>query len=209
MDPISFTASLLTLITAAGQSCKVISEFVLDIHDAPKDIYAQSIKLQCLQQSFHHLLSVFAALPPDLQLDTVLQQNVISFTQEIDRFTAKVQGMGIRMDQGRVQHAWERVRWLASDRDLKRFNQSLDHWDRVFAAAAAAAQLYPHFSCSINQLKTNTLSAPCRYEFSSTPPNLPSVTRLHQEMPHLLDRLWYVQHKTQAASQVLSKHLAA
>jgi hypothetical protein len=162
MDPISFTASLLTLITAAGQSCKVISEFVLDIHDAPKDIHAQSNKLQCLQQSFRHLFGVFIALPPDLQLDTVLQQNLVSFTQEIDSFTTKVQGMGIRLDQGRVQHAWERVKWLASDRDLKRFNQSLDHWDRVFAAAATAAQLYLQFSCSINQCKTNIISAPCR-----------------------------------------------
>ncbi|RYN49030.1 hypothetical protein AA0114_g6842 [Alternaria tenuissima] len=152
MDPISFTASLLTLITVAGQSCKVISEFVLDIHDAPKDIYAQSIKLQSLQQSFDYLLSVFSALPPDLQLDTVFQQNLVSFTQEIDGFTAKVKEMGIRMGQGRVQHAWERVKWLASDRDLKRFNQSLDHWDRVFAAAAAAAQL----SMSIRILEHTT-----------------------------------------------------
>lgn len=189
MDPVSFAASLLTLIAAAGKSCEVISEFVFDIHDAPKDIHAQSNKLQCLQQSFRHLLGVFTALPPDLQLDTVLQQNLVAFTQDIDSFTTKVQGMGIRLGQGRVQHAWERVKWLASDRDLKRFNQSLDHWDRVFAAAAAAAQLYFHFSYSINQFKTNIVSAPCRKESSSTLPYLSISPRLHQAMPHLLNRL--------------------
>jgi hypothetical protein len=189
MDPISLTASLLTLIAAAGQSCKVITEFVLDIHDAPKEIHAQLVKLQCLQRSFCQLLGVFRSLPPDFQLGTDLKRELTSFVQDIDNFKEKVKVKGIRLGQGRVQHAWERVKWLANDRDLKKFNQSLDEWDRIFAASASAAQLYFILPRALEKWRTNIIPAPCRKGSSSTLPPSSSFIGAHQKVPLLLNRL--------------------
>lgn len=144
MDPISFTASVLTLLAAAGGSCKFLYNFVLDISDAPSEIYSQNIKLRSLHRTFLSLIQFYESpdLPPELQLDSDLRANLLRFIDAIGVFKTRIQKRGRRLDRNRRHHAWERLIWLSSDRELHKFYSSLDSWDTIFRNTASGTTMY-------------------------------------------------------------------
>jgi hypothetical protein len=143
MDPISFSASLLTLLGAAGGSCKFVYNFILDISDAPSDIHSHTVKLRCLQRTISTLIRVYshAGLPPDLQIDPTLQMYIVDFVQEIEAIKEKIEERQRSLDRGPARHLWERLKWVSSDRQLHKFYQNLDHWNTIFKQAVDATNL--------------------------------------------------------------------
>lgn len=143
MDPISFTASVLTLLGAAGGSCKFLYNFILDISDAPDEILSQNVKLRGLHQTILNLIRVYDSgdLPPELALDPALRMNILHFIKEIDIIKSKIQSKGNALGKGRVHLLWERVKWLLSDRQLHKFYSSLDNWNMIFTNAVNATEM--------------------------------------------------------------------
>jgi hypothetical protein len=144
MEPVSFTASVLTLLAAAGGSCKFLYNFVLDVSDAPSEIYSQNSKLSSLHRTFLGLIQIYESpeLPPELQLDSDLHKNLLRFIDAIDAFKTKIQRRGRRLDRNRRHHAWERLIWLSSDRELHKFYSSLDNWDIIFRNAVSGTTMF-------------------------------------------------------------------
>jgi hypothetical protein len=62
MEPASFTASILTLLAAAGATTEFVYNFILDIENIPDDIHSQAIKLRCLHQAFSSLVDVYTSI---------------------------------------------------------------------------------------------------------------------------------------------------
>jgi hypothetical protein len=155
-DPISATASVLTMLGAAGGTSKFLYNLIVDIADAPSEIRAHMIRFECLNRTLSTLIQTYGSLPQDIPPDTVLCDRLSQFLEEAERIRTKFQGkteastFGIR----------ERCRWLYSDRHLKKFLASLQQWDMIFTQAILAVQTYVslenHESCT----KSNTFLAP-------------------------------------------------
>lgn len=137
MDPVSFAASLVTLLGLASAATEIVYNSILDIRDAPKEIQSQAIKLQCLQKTFADLLAQYEPYASNAQLrvDPFLEFNLRNFLGEIQVLEDKLKSSSVRMGASRKQHLRERLTWLSSDRKLRKFYDSLDEWSSIFNAA--------------------------------------------------------------------------
>jgi hypothetical protein len=144
MDPVSFSASILTLLITAGNSCQRIHDLMVGISDAPYEIHSQTAKVRCLHQTISNLIRVYDLpdLPPDLKMDSVLRVHIEDFLFEIERINSKVQSKGQMLQKSRGQNIWARVKWLLSDRQMRKFYESLDRWNAIFSQAVSATHLY-------------------------------------------------------------------
>jgi hypothetical protein len=144
MDPVSFAASLVTLLGVASATSKFIYNFILDIRDVPDEIHSQAIKLQCLRQTMDVLISLCVpnTSVPELQLDPFLELNLRRFLGELQAIEGRLKECSLKLKGSRKQHAWERLNWLSSDRKLRKFYASLDTWMQIFSTAVATQSLF-------------------------------------------------------------------
>jgi len=143
MDPTSFAASVLALLTAAGASCEFLYNFILDISEAPEEIHVQAIKLQCLHQSISSLIELYEGEDalPELHLDGLLKDHIYKFLDYTHTIKRRVSESSIQLGKGRVHQLRERLSWLLSDRRMRKFYNSLDDWLRIFSTAVQRTQL--------------------------------------------------------------------
>lgn len=141
MDPISASASMLTILSAAGGSVKFIHSFIISLQDAPSELRAHNAQLDCLHRTIAFLEKVCTELPKDFQLDASLHTHIVNFTREVNLVRAIVEEKNAMMGKGRGYRIRESFRWLLFDRQLKKFFNSLDHWHTIFSQAISASQL--------------------------------------------------------------------
>ncbi|CAI6340834.1 unnamed protein product [Periconia digitata] len=142
MDPVSASASILTLVGAAGGSCKFLHSFILDIADAPREIRISNQKLCCLARSFDCLTNVYSKVPSHYRIDSTVVHELELFIQEIFTINKVVKSKAASLiDEGSVKQLWHSFRWLLFDRRLQKFFASLEHWNIVFSQAVAISQL--------------------------------------------------------------------
>ncbi|KAF1841331.1 ankyrin [Cucurbitaria berberidis CBS 394.84] len=160
MDPVSFAASLVTLLGVAGKTSEFVYNFILDIRDVPKEIRSQAIKLQCLHQTLTALWSLYgtSSMTPELQLDPVLEDHIRIFLSEIQTLENKIRERSTKLSGSRRQHMKERLIWLSSDRELRKFYTSLDNWSQIFSTAVSTTNL--KLLMKINEQVLQTRSTP-------------------------------------------------
>ena len=141
MEPIGGTASVLTLLAAAGGTCKFLYSTFSDLADAPRNIQACNAKLRRLDMSVQRLLQAYQKLPPDFALDEQLWDEFTRFKKEIDSFKTTIEAKGAKVKKSRRQAVRESCKWLLFDRHLTRFSESLDHWNQFLCQTAQATQV--------------------------------------------------------------------
>jgi hypothetical protein len=144
MEPASFAASILTLIAAAGATTEFVYNFILDIENIPEEIHSQAIKLQCLHQTFSTLMDTYTndALHAEVQLDPYLQSHLKLFVVAIHDLEKKLRRSSTSLSGGRKQHLWARMKWLSTDRELRKFYDKLDDWMRIFLTAIHTTEMF-------------------------------------------------------------------
>jgi len=144
MEPVSFAASLVALLGAAGSTCEFTYNFILDIGQVPHEIQSQAIKLQCLHESISTLLDFYSRddLPPGLKINPFLESKLRIFLDETRDVENQIKNRSKNLDESRTRRLWERVTWLSSDRTLRKFYASLDDWLKIFSTAVASTNLY-------------------------------------------------------------------
>lgn len=140
MEPVSTTASFLTVLGAAGSTCKTLHNLILDLKDADHDIRLQCKKLRCLRTTITCLLQVCDRVSADFQLEPHLY-GVDEFIHDIDVISAKLEKRRNSIGDGAVNRAMESCRWLLFDRTLKKFFDNLEHYNMIISHALWAAQL--------------------------------------------------------------------
>jgi hypothetical protein len=141
MDPFSASASLLTILGAAGSSIKCIHQLVLNFKDAPADIEGYRNHLECLYQTITCLTRVYKTLPPDFQLDARISRCLREFTKETGEVHSKLERKLVSMGESRGHRMRESFRWLLFDRKVKKYFASLEHWNTILSQTAAALQM--------------------------------------------------------------------
>jgi hypothetical protein len=143
MDPISFVASVLTLLGAAGASCEFLYNFMLDISELPEEIHSQARKLQCLKQSISNLIRIYEqdAASAELQLDLFLKEQLRRFLDDIGKIEMKIRASSSRLNRSCAYHLRERLSWISSNRRMRKFYSTLDDWLKIFSTTATETQM--------------------------------------------------------------------
>ena len=90
MDPLSASASVLTVLGAAAGTCKVLYDFIIEFKDAPEEIKWQNRKLRRLEENITCLLKVCDKLPKELQLATHFH-GIQEFVQEVNTINVDIE----------------------------------------------------------------------------------------------------------------------
>jgi hypothetical protein len=142
MDPVSVSASVVTLLAAAGGSCKFLHAFVLDIADAPQDIRKQNEMLNCLTHTLTRLSQVCSEIPENFRFETPLHEWIARFSTEVSSTRDRIEVRAASLDHGRyIRRIQGSFRWVIFDRQLRKFYGSLEHWNIVFSQACNALQM--------------------------------------------------------------------
>jgi hypothetical protein len=142
MEPIGLAASILTLLTAAGESCKFLHHVYVDLREAPQGMRTQATKLQCFALSIHQSIDTYKKLPKEFEIDLRLRDEIEQFEREISAMKVKIESRLDASNQGRRQRAKQSCKWLLFDREMNKFLQSVDHWSNIMSQVTAVAQLY-------------------------------------------------------------------
>ena len=140
MDPLSASASVLTILGAAGGTCKILYDLIVDFKDAPEDMKWQNRKLQRLQENLICLLKTCDKLPNELQLATHFD-GMLEFVQQINVINVDIERRTTSLSRGKTARVKEIGKWLLQDRHLKRFFDNLEHYNTILSHAISAAQL--------------------------------------------------------------------
>lgn len=141
MEPVGATASMLTLLAAAGQSCKFLYTLSVDLSEAPKDIQNQAVKLQSFDLTVQQLLKAYEKLPPEFEVDARLRAEIARFESEVTSMRIKIERKLDASRQSRKHQFRESCKWLLFDRQMTKFLQSADHWSLIMSHAAMTAQM--------------------------------------------------------------------
>ena len=141
MDPISATSSILTLLGAAGGSCKFLFDFLLNLAEAPRDIRTQNERLGCIHETITTLIQTYSQLPSEFQFQPYLKSGLVAFTNKLGKIRAKIETRSTLLQKGRIRSLDESFKWLFYDRKLRKFLASLDEWDMILSQAVMASQL--------------------------------------------------------------------
>jgi hypothetical protein len=144
MDPVSFAASLVTLLGLAGAAAKSVYSFLLDIHDVPDELRSQALKLRFLHQILSVLIAFYEPMKTSTQLhlDPFLEDHLRRFLIEIQVLENSLKEHNLRLSGSGRQHLWERLKWLFPDRELRKFFASLDDWMHIFSMAVAITNMF-------------------------------------------------------------------
>lgn len=131
------------MLGVAGAASEFVYNFILDIKGVPEDIQSQTIKIQCLHQTIVILVALYGPnrTVPELQLDPFVEENVRKFLAEVQTLESRLKECSLKLEGSRKQHVWERLRWLSSDRELRKFYASLDTWMHIFSTALTTTGL--------------------------------------------------------------------
>jgi hypothetical protein len=140
MDPVSAVASIITLLAAAGSSCRFLHDFIHTLAEAPAEMQSQNTRLESLHRAFSNLLQIYSSLPQDTPVDTVLTSRINEFIREISTVKERVVANNVLITPGRRHNIRARFKWLASDHQLQKFLASLQQWNVVFSQEMLAVQ---------------------------------------------------------------------
>lgn len=142
MDPVSVSASVITLLAAAGGSCKFLHTFVLDITDAPQEIRKQNEILKCLTHTLMYLSQVCGEISENFCSESGLPEWITRFNTEVSSTRDRIEAKATSLARGRyIRRMQCNFRWITFDRHLRKFYGSLEHWNIVFSQGCSALQL--------------------------------------------------------------------
>jgi hypothetical protein len=143
MDPISATASVLALLTAATDSCKFLSKNIRTIYNAPVDIQAQCDIIEAMLATLTRISVLWKDLPPPIAVSSELSQKLTSFVEEIEDVKISMKQLSKSLTRGSVHGAIVRIKWTAFGTDrLSRFMKRTIHWNSIFSNEIQAIQMY-------------------------------------------------------------------
>ena len=143
MDPISATASMITIVEVACKSCHALHDFLRGISEAPDDIKQHRATLRSLKSTLHCMQSLIA----DPTVGQHLLRNVGTSLEEcsmdlqsVDAKCRKAQGA---MQRGKMRNGVTRVRWyLSGEHSLEKFFARLQRWYTIFSLEMSTIQMY-------------------------------------------------------------------
>jgi ankyrin repeat protein len=140
MEPISATASVLTLLGAIGGTLKFVYNTIVDISDAPHEIQMQSKKLRSLYGVITCLVQVYENLPAEHTAGLQIS-GIEDFVHDLGLLKLKLEAKSSKLQNSQAHRIRESCKWLLLDRRMKKFFDSLDEWNIVLTQALWVANI--------------------------------------------------------------------
>jgi hypothetical protein len=138
MDPLSFTASVITVIRISKEILTLCGRYVSDVKHAKKDIECLSGEVMALQDILNRVKDL-AEGPDAAMLPTLNALNVA-----IDQCSSELEGLKTRLDPGKVRLAMNqlrvRLKWPFKSEDVKKCIAALERSKTTITLALSAGQ---------------------------------------------------------------------
>lgn len=134
MDPLSVTASVLTLVAAAGQSCKFVSSLVRQVNGAQDEIKKQCLVIDALSTTFVKMGTLLGTLPGTVQASSEIVRSLEDFVKEVRAIEVLAHDSNQLVGGRNGQSLCARVKWvLIGEKRWERFIKDLVIWNTVFS----------------------------------------------------------------------------
>ncbi|KAH8725180.1 ankyrin repeat-containing domain protein [Phaeosphaeriaceae sp. PMI808] len=140
MDPVSTTASIITLLGATGGTIKVLYNTLHAIVGAPREIRMQSKTLESFCLTITSLTQVCETLPDNFPLHVNLC-GIEEFINEAKKMENRLKTKAARVQCSNIGKLHESCKWLLFDRQLEKFFNSLEHWNIILSQALWVVQI--------------------------------------------------------------------
>ena len=119
-DPVSSTASVITVIACAIQSTKVLLKF-LHISQVPESVRQLHIALKSLHITLTALQDAGRSSSPNVQFSPHLRQRLRECLSHLEAWSSKIARIESEMDQSRsnrhqwerkTRRSWQKVKWV-------------------------------------------------------------------------------------------------
>lgn len=142
MDPVSATASMITLVEVACKSCHALHDFFRGISEAPDDIKQYCAILRSLKSTFQCMRSLIA----DPTVGQHLLRNVGTSLEEcsvdLQSVDAKCRKAQEAMQRGKVRNSVTRIGWyLSGEHSLEKFFARIQRWYTIFSLEMSSLQM--------------------------------------------------------------------
>ena len=135
MDPLSITASAITVVGLLSQSCLSVFDFLQRCSDAPVDIKIHHLALQALHADLRKIQDLHAKNPSILELSPEFSALVPELLADFLAVETKLRKIRAKFDQGKGTKLWARVTWsLSSEQWLGKFLDRVQIYQTVFTS---------------------------------------------------------------------------
>jgi len=132
MDPLSISASTITVLCAAGSCCQFIHKVIVTATDAPHDIRIQAKKLEALLSTIECLITILDSFPKEVSIDNKARHVIDEFAGEARTVKSKIERKMELPCHSRTHRIQLGCKWLL-DRRLHRFLATLEHWHVILS----------------------------------------------------------------------------
>lgn len=135
MDPLSVTASAVTVIELLSQSCLFLCDFLRNFCDAPVNVKHHHMALQALYAGLRKVQDLHTKNPSTVELSPEFSALVPEWLADFVAVEAKLRKIRDRLGEGRGTRSWARVTWaLSSEQWLEKFLKRVHVYHAVFSS---------------------------------------------------------------------------
>ena len=134
-DPLSTTASILTVAGFAAKSCECIYNALKLFSDAPKDLQHHINAVQSLQSILADIAALEKDLPNSAIITPDLKARLQACTLDLQAVETLAKSFHSRLGEGRARRTWAKIRWSSMDQRqaLKRHLGRIESYHRTFS----------------------------------------------------------------------------
>lgn len=142
MDPLSITASVLTLVATAGHSCVYVSSLIKHTSNAPDDIKRQCVAIDALSATFGRLGTLLTTIPASVQINAEFAQHLNNFIIEVKEVEHLTNGANELISRRGVGSTRARVKWaLGGEKRWRAFIENMALWNTIFSNELQTIQM--------------------------------------------------------------------
>ena len=134
-DPLSITASVLTVVACAAQSCDGLCRFLRSISEVSEDIQHHIAALQALQSTFAGIAALERDIPIRAFIKPAFKVRLNECMLDLQEMEKLVKSFHIQLEEGRVRRMWTRVRWssLSHNHKLQKYLSRIESYHTTFS----------------------------------------------------------------------------
>ena len=135
MDPLSATASAITVVGLLSQSCLFVFDFLRNISDATFVIKNHYLALQALHADLRKIQDLHTKSPSLIELTPQFSILLPEILADFTTIEAKLRKIRAKLGQGKGTKAWAKVTWsLSSEQWLHKFLGRVQTYHAIFSS---------------------------------------------------------------------------
>jgi hypothetical protein len=142
MDPLSITANTVAVVGFAGQSCRLLYEFLRTVSDAPQEIQQHITALKALSSTFAGIQTLGQHMPAELAWSSGFRARLSECMADFQATEIKMKKLNEHLEKGRLRRTWARVKWSSSDHYLRRFFTRVQAYHTTFSLDLLTLHMY-------------------------------------------------------------------